>query len=165
MISKTLESRALAAYFRTADNGADQPTNEPEVDEIDGLQYVTLHNTNGILAVYRVTNRGDLKRLRRYPLKLDALYGDTRMLTWFDLVGKTMIGTELIDGGSDEPCVLVGVVHAGIARSVVAIPETLDDSIDDTELVALMAHEGDYGGIYPTTREGHDRGEVFYAAR
>ena len=65
-----LTSRAFTAYFRRHGELADQPANTSGVVEHEGLQYVVLHNANGVLAVYRVTNRGQLKHLTRWP---DAL--------------------------------------------------------------------------------------------
>lgn len=43
------------------------------MDEVhhDGLHYVRLANVNGTLAVYRVSNAGQLRRLKRWPSALD----------------------------------------------------------------------------------------------
>ena len=65
-----LTSRAFTAYFRRHGELADQPANTSGEVVHDGLKYVVLHNANGVLAVYRVTNRGQLKHLTRWP---DAL--------------------------------------------------------------------------------------------
>jgi hypothetical protein len=62
--------RAFASWFRTG--GIDQPSNASGLVEHDGKQYVVLRNTTGPLAIYRITNQGSLKRLRRWPDALDA---------------------------------------------------------------------------------------------
>jgi len=65
-----LTRRAFAAYFRVerdADAIVDQPSNASGVVTHEGKQYVVLHNVRGTLAVYRVRNSGQLKRLRRWP--------------------------------------------------------------------------------------------------
>ena len=36
----------------------------------NGLKYVVLRNTNGVLAVYRIRPNGALKGLKRYPKAL-----------------------------------------------------------------------------------------------
>ncbi|AXE23516.1 hypothetical protein C0216_08615 [Streptomyces globosus] len=64
---KTIESRALAAYFRS---GADAQPTDPEVTEHDGRTYVVLSNVNGTLAVYRERTDGVLKRLKRWPAEV-----------------------------------------------------------------------------------------------
>ena len=61
---KDLKRRAMAAYFRAGNNV--QPS-EPEVVVHKDLMYVVLHNHSDILAVYRVTNQGQLKALKRWP--------------------------------------------------------------------------------------------------
>jgi hypothetical protein len=65
--------RAMAAYWRSAkDDGLlIQPANTSSVQEYDGKEYVVLRNVNGILAVYRITNAGQLKRLKRWPTELE----------------------------------------------------------------------------------------------
>jgi hypothetical protein len=67
-----LTSRAFTAYFRRHGALADQPAGDSGVVEHEGLQYVELHNMNGLLAVYRVTNRGQLKHLKRWPDSLNT---------------------------------------------------------------------------------------------
>jgi hypothetical protein len=72
---KSIESRALAAYWRAG--ATEQPT-DPTLVTVDGLDYVTLSNVNGILAVYRVTTvQGEpkLKRLRRWPRAIAEQFG------------------------------------------------------------------------------------------
>ena len=59
---------AFAAYFRTG--GYDQPANSSDVHEHGDRSYVVLENGRGVLAVYRVLNSGQLKRLRRWPAAL-----------------------------------------------------------------------------------------------
>ena len=77
---KELSQRALSAYFRAESrtDGAGQPTEaiSTEVTESDGLVYVLLANTAGIVAVYRVRIVGGapvLKRLKRWPKALGAV--------------------------------------------------------------------------------------------
>ena len=65
----TLTRRAFAAYFRAGGN--DQPAWTSGVRRLHGHVYVSLHNVNGLLAVYRVRNDGYLKAMRRWPHELD----------------------------------------------------------------------------------------------
>jgi hypothetical protein len=51
---RSLEDRARAAYFRRFGPDADQPS--VSVDETLGV--VELHNVNGVLGAYRVTDKG-----------------------------------------------------------------------------------------------------------
>lgn len=60
--------RAMAAWFRSG--GTDQPSNDSHVEVLNGLRYVVLVNTNGVLAVYRVKNDGLLRVLTRWPAAL-----------------------------------------------------------------------------------------------
>ena len=63
-----LSARAIVAYIRT-----DGPVKcHADVVEHDGKQYVILSNRSGIRAVYRVRQRGDLKRLVRWPAELES---------------------------------------------------------------------------------------------
>jgi hypothetical protein len=62
--------RAFAAYFRSG--GTDQPANDSGVEKVNGKFYVVLSNVRGILAVYRVSNNGSLKRLKRHPKALNS---------------------------------------------------------------------------------------------
>jgi len=64
-----MRRRAFAAWFRTG--GTDQPDGHSGCVERDGKHYVVLFNVNGILAVYRIRNDGNLKRLRRWPSGID----------------------------------------------------------------------------------------------
>jgi hypothetical protein len=63
-----LMSRAFAAWFRSG--GTDMPAASSSLWVIDGKHYVTLENVNGLLACYRLTNEGQLKRLKRLPKEL-----------------------------------------------------------------------------------------------
>ena len=72
----SIEQRALAAYFRSASNSGGSILQPGEVAEVeqDGLRYVRLANTNGVLAVYRIrTVNGELvlKGLKRWPAGLN----------------------------------------------------------------------------------------------
>jgi len=63
-------NRALAAYFRYG--GTEQPNHGHSGEqEHNGKRYVVLRNVNGILAVYRITTDGQLKRLKRWPKELE----------------------------------------------------------------------------------------------
>lgn len=65
-------NRAIAAYYRAGDKGLlQQPSNASGETEYNGRQYVVLRNVNGVLAVYRITNSGQLKRLKRWPSALN----------------------------------------------------------------------------------------------
>lgn len=75
MDDQDLTQRAFRAYFRSAGEHADQPSNTSGVETADnGRHYVVLRggrNANGICAVYRVKNDETLKRLERFPADLD----------------------------------------------------------------------------------------------
>lgn len=66
-----LTSRALAAYVRDPD-GENQPDfAKSGLADHDGLQYVVLRSpASAVLAIYRVTNAGQLRRMRRPPKAL-----------------------------------------------------------------------------------------------
>jgi hypothetical protein len=67
--------RAQAAYFRSAPINMipDQPSKYASgVEEVKGRTYVVLANNYRMLAVYRLTNRQILKRLKRWPKDLDV---------------------------------------------------------------------------------------------
>jgi hypothetical protein len=70
-----LINRAFAAYFRSAARegvpSPDIPANDSHLCELDGKQYVVLHNINRVLAVYRVRTDGVLKGLKRWPKELE----------------------------------------------------------------------------------------------
>jgi hypothetical protein len=66
--------RSLAAYFRSASSLGIlmQPSQgDSGVQNHAGLSYAVLRNGGGILAVYRITNAGQLKRLKRWPKALE----------------------------------------------------------------------------------------------
>jgi len=63
--------RAFAAWFRSG--GTDQPASESSlVEDVGDKHYATLRNYNGVLACYRITNQGQLKRLKRWPKEIMA---------------------------------------------------------------------------------------------
>lgn len=67
-----LLKRAVAAYFRGSAREhfiADQPSNNSYVKRHGGKEYVVLlgGRGDGPLAVYRLSQRGVLKRLERWP--------------------------------------------------------------------------------------------------
>ena len=63
--------RALAAYFRGG--GVEPPVNGALPIEFEHKLYLVLAGSDAILAVYRVRNDLQLKRLRRIPLPVAAL--------------------------------------------------------------------------------------------
>jgi len=69
--TNSLERRALAAYFRDT-SSVDQPSGDPERHTVGGKEYIRLSNIRGTLAVYRVLNNGNLKRLKRWPVEIDG---------------------------------------------------------------------------------------------
>jgi hypothetical protein len=66
----TLTARACAAWFRSG--GSDPPSDDSGTVTHKQLTYVVLRNTNGVMAIYRVTNRGELRRLKRWPSELEV---------------------------------------------------------------------------------------------
>ena len=72
--SNDLRRRALAAYYRaeTREPGIvpQQPAGNGDVVEHEGRRYVVLNHVEGILAVYRVRNDGQLRKMRRPPKEL-----------------------------------------------------------------------------------------------
>jgi hypothetical protein len=73
MDKDALTRRATAAYLRSERDGmpiVGQPHGGSGVVERDGRAYVLLHNAVGTLAVYRVRNSGQLRRLRRWPAEV-----------------------------------------------------------------------------------------------
>lgn len=58
--------RAMAAWFRGGETAQPSATASGLVEH-ETLNYVVLRNVRGLLAVYRVTNAGQLKRLKRWP--------------------------------------------------------------------------------------------------
>lgn len=68
--SARLKFRAIAAYWLRPVPGRGAPSNAEEMF-INGMRYVVIHDAEGVVAVYRYQNRGQLKRLRRWPRELD----------------------------------------------------------------------------------------------
>jgi len=72
--SNDLRRRALAAYYRaeTREPGIvpTQPVGNGDVVELEGRRYVVLNHTEGVLAVYRVRNDGQLRKMRRPPKEI-----------------------------------------------------------------------------------------------
>ena len=66
--------RAMAAWFRSG--GSDQPPITYGIKEYQKKKYVVLENVNGLLAVYRLRNDGQLKRLKRWPEPIEKLSSD-----------------------------------------------------------------------------------------
>jgi hypothetical protein len=64
-----LRARALAAYYRAPRGIAGTPTDIAH-RSLDGRAYVVLASDTAVLAVYRITNSGQLRRLRRWPAEL-----------------------------------------------------------------------------------------------
>ena len=62
---KDLLRRAMDAWFRAS--GTDQPSTQSDVIDMDGRAYVRLANASGVLAIYRLGEDGQLRRLRRWP--------------------------------------------------------------------------------------------------
>ena len=63
--------RATNAYFKSHGTQAQQPSVDSGVQMLAGRSYAVLHNQGGILAVYGITQKGSLKRLRRWPAALE----------------------------------------------------------------------------------------------
>lgn len=67
-----LTRRAHRAYSRSADALSDQPEGgDAGPYELAGRWYIVLRNVRGVLAVFRVGTRGELRRLRRWPAALE----------------------------------------------------------------------------------------------
>ncbi len=70
-----LERAARIAYHRRC--GADAPIPSVDIDEVEGI--VELHNVNGMLGAFRITNDGRLRwspgLSRRCQRKHDAIQG------------------------------------------------------------------------------------------
>jgi hypothetical protein len=69
-----LTGRAFRAYFRAGNTM--QPANSSGVEVHNGKRYVVLRNTYRVLAVYRVSSRDGVHRLRalrRWPPALQVL--------------------------------------------------------------------------------------------
>lgn len=71
--NKDIMRRAFAAWFRAG--GEDQPMAEgSNLEAHEGRKYAVLRNACGVLAVYRVTIGGQLKRLKRWPKGIEAIH-------------------------------------------------------------------------------------------
>jgi hypothetical protein len=71
MDQTNIMARAMKAYFRREEGTVSQPASGlSDVEEVNGRIYAVLRNTNSTLAVYRVTNSGGLRYLKRYPSSL-----------------------------------------------------------------------------------------------
>jgi hypothetical protein len=66
-----LQNRLFAAWFKSG--GLEQPSTA-DAYTIDGKEYAVLYNTNGVLAVYDVSDDGRLKRLEQYPEEINENY-------------------------------------------------------------------------------------------
>lgn len=66
---RDIERRAYAAWFRGGGAEPPDPAESGLVDH-DGHRYVVLRAAGRVLVVYRVTNQGPLRRLRRPPKAL-----------------------------------------------------------------------------------------------
>jgi hypothetical protein len=72
-MSQRIVDRAWRAYLATDGIAAERPTSESSVETVDGLTYVALRSERATLAVYRVTGRGNLRRIRRWPFALNTM--------------------------------------------------------------------------------------------
>jgi hypothetical protein len=71
---RRLFERAVSAHykFRRVGQIVDQPSRALSGIEVHGShEYLVLRNTRDLLGVYRITNQGVLKRLRRWPKTID----------------------------------------------------------------------------------------------
>lgn len=75
--SETLLNRGLKTYHESqTDSHESISSTSPErnrssVDQINELTFVVIRNEERTLAVYRVTSRGDLKPMEKWPTELD----------------------------------------------------------------------------------------------
>jgi hypothetical protein len=67
---KVLVSRALAAWYRSG--GTDRPDGPIATPIVGNKQYIVLKSHFGVVAVYRLLNTGQLKRLKRWPEEVEA---------------------------------------------------------------------------------------------
>jgi hypothetical protein len=75
-MSRRIIERAWRAYLATDGLAAERPTGRSSVETLAGLTYAVLRGERcGVLAVYRVTNRGKLRRMRQWPLSLTTPVG------------------------------------------------------------------------------------------
>jgi hypothetical protein len=64
----SLVERARIAFAKAS--GMDQPSNDSDVQDVDGIPYAVLRNVNGILAVYSY-NGTSLNRVHEWPDELN----------------------------------------------------------------------------------------------
>ena len=63
--------RAFAAWFKTGGMDA-AGGRDSGCEEHDGKHYVVLRNIRGVMAVYRIGNDGNLRRMKRPPKTIEA---------------------------------------------------------------------------------------------
>lgn len=68
-----LANRAMAAWFRSARGNYQGVPSDAHACVVNGLRYVVLSDDTELLAVYRLTNHGDLKRLKQWPAELKGV--------------------------------------------------------------------------------------------
>jgi hypothetical protein len=75
MPTNPYHARAMSAYWRSEGENASIPRGNTDLlCDDEGKQYVVLSNGAGVLAVYRVRNDDVLKRLKRWPSRINNLY-------------------------------------------------------------------------------------------
>lgn len=72
MDDKDLERRAFAAWHRFYPDASSEPPARAKVVVVDSLKYVVLESRVYTVAVYRVRNDGQLKKLKRFPSWVDG---------------------------------------------------------------------------------------------
>ena len=67
-----LTVRAITAYYRSLKAGQEEVPVQAALSRLDGRGYVLLRDKRSeqLLAIYRCMNRGELKRLKRWPAEL-----------------------------------------------------------------------------------------------
>lgn len=67
-----LTVRAITAYYRSLKAGEEEVPVQAALSRLDGRGYVVLRDKRSgeLLAIYRCMNRGELKRLKRWPAEL-----------------------------------------------------------------------------------------------
>lgn len=66
-----LARRGLAAFYRAGVPEAGGLHFDADLVRVEGLDYVRVMGAGRVMAVYRVTNQGQLRRLRRWPRGLE----------------------------------------------------------------------------------------------
>jgi hypothetical protein len=69
-MSQRIVERAWRAYLATDGVAAERPDSLSGVETVDGLTYAVLRNRRGVVAVYRLTSRNKLRRMKRWPIVL-----------------------------------------------------------------------------------------------